>query len=238
MATAVPRVPVPAPAFIRMLARLADSDPAPSGRSPADQLGQWIDWSRAVALSRALDGPLQAPAGMPQADASGVEECARVRASLAASIASPRIRPADPAADAATATADGYAPWRQHCLSMQRSMLAASGRLRGQLRERLAGTAPEMARLAEVDAVMEGALGPREQTLLANVPTLLGLHFERLRKAAGDAPPGDASANAPWLDRFQRDLQAVLLAELDFRFQPVDALLAALRPYPTASATP
>lgn len=227
MAKAVPGAPVPAPAFIRMLARLADADPPSSSQTLADQLGQWIDWSRAVALSRALDGPLPAPAEAPQAGPPDAEECARVRASLSRTVATPRAQAKAPAAAGA---AEGYAPWRQHCLSLQRSMLAASGRLRGQLRERLAAASPQMARLAEIDAVMEGALGPREQTLLANVPTLLGLHFEHLRQAADNGVPSRDHACAPWLDRFQRDLQAVLLAELDFRFQPVDALLAALRP--------
>lgn len=219
-----------------MLAGLADADPPSSRQTLADQLGQWIDWTRAVALSRALDGPLPPPAGTPQTDPPDAEECARVRASLSRAVATPRIQATAPAT--ADAMPGGYAPWRQHCVSMQRSMLAASGRLRGQLRERLAAASPEMARLAEIDAVMEGVLGPREQTLLANVPTLLGLHFERLRHAAdAGAPPGSHGC-APWLDRFQRDLQAVLLAELDVRFQPVDALLAALRPIEPVALNP
>jgi hypothetical protein len=78
-----------------------------------------------------------------------------------------------------------------------------------------------MARLAEVDAVMEAALTPREHALLAKVPELLGQRFERLRTAVHASPA--------WLDGFRRDMQSVLLAELDLRFQPVDALLAALR---------
>lgn len=76
-----------------------------------------------------------------------------------------------------------------------------------------------LGRLAEVDAVMEVALTPREHTLLAKVPELLGQRFARLH--AGGQPH--------WLDAFRRDMQSVLLAELDLRFQPVDALLAALR---------
>ena len=78
-----------------------------------------------------------------------------------------------------------------------------------------------LARLAEVDAMMEVALTPREHTLLAKVPELLGLRFARLC-AAGNGPN-------TWIDAFRRDMQSVLLVELDLRFQPVDALLAALR---------
>ena len=53
------------------------------------------------------------------------------------------------------------------------------------------------------------------------VPELLGQRFERLRTAA--------DTSSTWLDSFRRDMRSVLLAELDLRFQPVDALLAALR---------
>jgi hypothetical protein len=242
MAKALPRPPVPGPAFIRLLARLTDADIAPSSPALADRLGQWIDWTRAVAVSRALDGRL--PAIDADAPFEGVDahECARVRRALEEAISS------DTAADAgkqgprpgqaadANAPLD-YAPFRQRYLSLQRTMLTATGRLRGQLRDTLARTSADMARLAEVDAVMELTLSPREQTLLAAVPALLQQHFERLREteptAAADTQTAD-TAQAPtanaWLDVFRQDMRSVLRAELDVRFHPIDALLAALRP--------
>ncbi|WP_186020065.1 DUF3348 domain-containing protein [Burkholderia gladioli] len=53
-------------------------------------------------------------------------------------------------------------------------------------------------------------------------------------RAAEVAPPlrarlAQASAPDSWLDTFRKDMQSVLLAELDLRFQPVGGLLAALR---------
>ncbi|QNH20093.1 hypothetical protein HEP73_00991 [Xanthomonas sp. GW] len=242
MAKALPRPPVPGPAFIRLLARLTDADIAPSSPALADRLGQWIDWTRAVAVSRALDGrPTAIDADAPF---EGVDEheCARVRSALEEAISS------DIAADAgkqgprpghaadANAPLD-YAPFRQRYLALQRSMLTATGRLRGQLRDTLARTSADMARLADVDAVMELTLSPREQTLLAAVPALLQQHFERLREtepaAAADTHTAD-TAQAPtanaWLEVFRQDMRSVLRAELDVRFHPIDALLAALRP--------
>ncbi|NBI45228.1 MULTISPECIES: DUF3348 domain-containing protein [Burkholderia] len=55
-----------------------------------------------------------------------------------------------------------------------------------------------------------------------------------LTRAADVAPPlrarlAQASAPDSWLDTFRKDMQSVLLAELDLRFQPVGGLLAALR---------
>ncbi|WP_176080340.1 DUF3348 domain-containing protein [Paraburkholderia tropica] len=43
--------------------------------------------------------------------------------------------------------------------------------------------------------------------------------------------PADRGAPGPqaWLDTFRKDMQSVLLAELDVRFQPVEGLIAALR---------
>jgi hypothetical protein len=130
----------------------------------------------------------------------------------------------------------------------------AIGNLRGRLRSMLAARTPAMARLAVVDAVMERALSERERNLLAAVPVLLAAHFERLRAAeqatlaaaeaaeaaesaddAGSNAASSAASNpaAPtpgaWLNVFRKDMQSVLLAELDVRLQPVEGLLAALR---------
>ncbi|CAD6527876.1 hypothetical protein LMG28727_02328 [Paraburkholderia kirstenboschensis] len=41
--------------------------------------------------------------------------------------------------------------------------------------------------------------------------------------------PAPAGAHGAWLDVFRKDMQSVLLAELDVRLQPVEGLLAALR---------
>ena len=110
------------------------------------------------------------------------------------------------------------------------------GDLRSRLRAALAARHAGMARLAAVDAVMERALSPREQMLLAAVPGVLERHFERLRevelKTLADAQAAESAPAATpgaWLDVFRRDMQSVLLAELDVRFQPVEGLLAALR---------
>ncbi|HEY4804451.1 MAG TPA: DUF3348 family protein, partial [Paraburkholderia sp.] len=74
------------------------------------------------------------------------------------------------------------------------------------------------------------------RSLLAGVPALLGAHFERLRAAAAAAGAASAAESAAecaaphaWLAGFRKDMQSVLLAELEIRFQPVEGLLAALR---------
>lgn len=225
------------PTFIRLLARLGDIDIAPADQDLPERLSQWIDWTRAVTLSRALDSKPQAAADdAPAFDSTAEAACLRTRQSLAATIVrdSRNAGARKPAATGDAPAEPDYAPFRQHCLAMQRSMQTATGRWRGRLRDMLGAASPELARLAEVDALMESVLSPREHTLLATVPGLLGEHFQRLHRAAQetDPPPGIADA---CLERFRNDMQDVLLAELDVRFLPLEGLLAALRSHSQGS---
>jgi hypothetical protein len=236
------RATVRGPAFIRQLARMTDVGTAPTHQSLAQRLSQWLDWRQSIALSTALDSKPAAGGGIASPSVlAEEEEYALARAGLTKAIMGlgGSVGPAATQAPAAGRNADAttdYDPFRQRYLTLQRSMQSATGRLRGRLRDRLAEGTTDMARLAEIDAVMERALSPREQTLLASVSILLGEHFERLRQAgettvtdesaSQDNPP---AASGTWLEVFRTDMQSLLLAELDLRFQPVEGLLAALR---------
>ncbi|WP_179481750.1 DUF3348 domain-containing protein [Rhodanobacter sp. K2T2] len=245
MPQATHRTSVRGPTFIRLLARLTDVDVRPSRQSLSDRLGQWLDWTHAVALSTTIDGkPSEVDVDAPTFGSAEEDECARVRRSLVSAIvgdgtfAISRQRGLEHVLaedDGAPETVD-YSVFRQRYLAIQRSMQAATGNLRGRLRDMLAQQSVDMARLADVDAVMERVLSPREQALLARVPVLLGDRFERLRqaeqKALAEAQVSEvvpATTPGAWLDVFRQDVQSVLLAELDVRFHPVEGLLAALR---------
>jgi hypothetical protein len=245
MVQAPQRTAFSGPTLIRLLARLTEVDVTESGQSLSDRLSLWLHWTDAIDLSTALSGnPPAVPSHARTHGHAEENECTRVRSSLVKTIvgdstfvAAKRLGPAPiPPHDAPTDTAVDYAVFRQRYISLQQTMETGIGNLRGRLRGKLAAGTPGMTRLAEVDAVMERALGSRERSLLAAVPVLLGGHFERLRKAeqATLAAPQalvDTPALAPgaWLDVFRKDAQSVLLAELDLRFQPVEGLLAALR---------
>ncbi|MFK2877846.1 DUF3348 domain-containing protein [Rhodanobacter hydrolyticus] len=237
MAKASTRAPVLGPAFIRLLARFSDADLPRTPPVLTERLAQWFDWNRALVLSNALDG------SPPVAEADAADtgdgfddaqdaECARVRHTL--------VQVIDADIDLAPSSGQDvdadYLPYRRHCVAAQRAMQAATGLLRGRLRDLLAGQSPTRARLAEVDAVMEATLSPRELMLLARVPGLLGLHYQRLRDGGaslhtGVDTPDDIPATpaaGPWLVRFRQDMRMALLAELEVRFHPIDGLLAAL----------
>ena len=228
------RVPVAGPTFIRQLARIVEFDGQPSGLAPSQRLGQWIDWVRAVTLSRALDRPLDTPPpSVPHGD-DAADEVAQLRRALELQIGD-REAWDQAMAHAGVDAATGFDQSRKRYIAIQHAMQAATGRLRGSLRDRLARGAPAQARLAELDAVMELVASPREHRLLAAVPGLLAerhLHLNRRASAGRDAPDLLAQvtpAGDAWPHVLRQDMQDLLLAELDVRFMPIEGLLAALR---------
>ncbi len=214
-----------------MLSRLSGADVREPTNPTADRLSQWFGWTDAISLSAALDGaPAMAQAGIRAPRNTEENECSRVRTALANAIVE------DDTFGAGKDAASDFTPYRRRYLARQQAMEAGVGSLRSRLRSAMAARSPAMARLASVDVVMAQVLEAREHSLLSAVPGLLERHFERLRKAAAaeaaseedEAQPGALPSDA-WLDTFRKDAQDVLLAELDFRFQPVEGLLDALR---------
>lgn len=225
--------------LVRLLAGLID--PQQRGRdtrmSFADALNQWTGWTESIALSKALDRPLTVGAAAPgpaggDRHAEEQAELERVRAQQAQAIA----REVAAAGRGPLESGMGFTPFRHCHQARQQAMESAVGPLRERVRLAVAQCPGEAARLAAIDAVMAEVLALQERRLLATVPAMLGRHFARLCEA-GQAPnatgaPDDAAADAEARrDLFRHDLQAVLLAELELRLQPVQGLLSALRPH-------
>ncbi|AJZ74770.1 DUF3348 domain-containing protein [Pandoraea apista] len=243
----VPRRPViSAPTLIRSLARLSTFAPPEAAPSLSDRMSQWVGWTDAIALSSALKAT--PPAGTRAAAHAPASELARVRAELAAAIARDcglaaapggQIRALSAAERQRAASFAEFAAYRQRYATSQQTMDTAISALRTRLRGQLAALSSDAARLASVDAVMERVMGARERTLLASVPNLLEGHFVRLRdteQAAMAAPRVPGAPPLPpagtWLDTFHRDMQSILLAELDIRLEPIEGLIAALTSVP------
>ncbi|MGV2287601.1 DUF3348 domain-containing protein [Trinickia sp. YCB016] len=253
MEQAPQRAALGGPALVRLLARLADADVPESSQSLSDRLSQWLGWTDAIALSTALNGnppPAASGARGVAIDDDLSKRCAHARSALTKAIVGDNApgsvrrdgRVPLRGQEAPTDAQPDFAVFRQRYLSLQQTMDTEIGTLRTRLRTMLAARPHGMARLAMVDAVMERALSAREQSLFASVPAWLAGHFERLRQAeaqrqavAADATDVNAEEAPPtvppsaWLDVFRKDMQSVLLAELEVRFKPVEGLLAALR---------
>ena len=232
MAKQTARTGLTASALIRLLASLS----GPQGRtrearvSFADALSQWTGWTDAIALSAALDKPVPqtvqpVPGDSPAGAAPEQAEWMRVQTTLAQAI----VREAQAAGRSPLDAGLGYSPFRQCYVARQQAMDVAVGALRERVRGVLAGASADLARLAAVDAAMAQALAPQERRLLAALPAQLEKHYQRLRAAQPadvQEPPGAEA----WVEAFRRDLQAVLLAELEHRLQPVEGMLHALSP--------
>jgi hypothetical protein len=132
-----------------------------------------------------------------------------------------------------------FSAYRRYILAQQRHMAASIGPLRLAARDALAACSSALKRLADLDAALDQALGHREDDLLATVPSLLEKRFEHLREAHRAAliesgeendPERDPERQLPqeqWLAVFRRELQDVLLAELELRLEPVVGLIEA-----------
>lgn len=209
--------------LLQWLASLDEpASPAPP-RHIAERLGQWLDWTDAIALSAALGAPAaSAVAGtLPPRVHSLHSACRQARIDLVQAIRQdvntfPDLR-AGSASGSAEAVAD-FAPYRSHCRRLQRKMEARLGPLRAEVRAALVAGSPALAQLAALDAVMEHALAERAQHLLSTMTALLEHQFLRL------PPPRQAA--------FGTQIQEALLAELDMRLQPIEGLLDALGPAP------
>ena len=130
--------------------------------------------------------------------------------------------------EAAAQVEPDFAPYGQRYLNQQSNMDSMIGQLRDSVRRDLSGASPELRQLAALDAAWEQMLLAREQKLLSALPLRLKRRFEQLRKA--NQPPHDGppdAAHATWRHDFAKELQQVLLAELDVRLEPVTGLIEA-----------
>lgn len=242
---------VAGPELVRLLARLAQmvgqTSAHPSGTAFDLQLSQWLGWTDAGALAAGLDVAVAArsPAGATEPADGWLAEAARVRSSLSGAVTrhsqSAARRPRVPADGRSGVRAAGvgaagiginddpadFSVQRQHIRQQQESMEAAVSGLRSGLRAALASRSVPMAKLAAVDCVMEQTLVLPMQSLTSAVPRLLERYFRHVQRPSSAA---SVPANAPpaWLNAYLKEQEKVLLAELDFRFQPIEGLMAAL----------
>ena len=234
------RMTFSAPTLIRLLARLTDGDAPVPARSLSDQLSQWLGWTDAIALSTVLKNGAMPAAGEVASstqDRSALfereqREVQRVRAALVNAIMGQGASSASPGRAKRGATVPrprdldvDFTLHRQRYVALQHTMAQNITPLRARLRTTLASQSPEMAKLAVMDGLMERVLDARQQSLLASVPGLLSPHFERLHASQ----PTDVQAPDHWIGVFRKDMNSVLLAELEIRLHPAEGLIAALR---------
>ena len=250
MARALPRISFNSSTFIRLLSELAGADVEASTQPFAERLGLWLDWTAAMPLSAALQASAAAPlvgAALASGAAAAAKAITLARAELSHSIATDSVLTSGTAAAAGphqptpatggpTDNGVDFLTYRRCYQAHQRLMQARIAPLRAQARNALAARSPALAKLAALDSVLDEALGARERNLLASVPALLERRFERLQQAhlgaqaTTPAPEGPAPApqSHDWLAGYCKEMQGVLLAEMDIRLQPTWGLVETL----------
>ena len=223
--------------LVRVLGRW-DTTVAESPRQDlAERMGHWLHVRDAITLDAAHRAIQSLPAqwAVPRRRGAGtaealVQEVQRVRETLVQAILAAPAPPAavrrgrhalplpeGPAAPVAEPTAEAaFAPYRQRYLELQHQMDLRIDALRVHVRRQLATLAPELAQLAALDAVMEQMLGERTGKALTALPALLE---RRCVQPGGTGSPGPLA--------WERELQDVLLAELETRLEPVVGLVEA-----------
>lgn len=241
--------------LVRLLGDPASVGKAGASVDSAEQLSVLLGVFDAVTLRGALQAIQTAravprPAGKPARVDHSVDVAAQVqqvRQVLVYAITTKPVAVADAGASrrrgrtpepmaapaAPEETVADYAVFRQRHLDLQRQMDLMLPPLRVNVREAIAAVSPTLRQLAALDAVWEQMLAAREQKLLATIPALLKSRFEQLRtthpQPSVGLAPGLWRQVGGWLDRFDKEQQAVMLAELDLRLEQVMGLLEAFQ---------
>ena len=223
----------------------------PAQPDVAEQLSQWLGPVDAVKLSRALHAiealPYEAAAadrlGAPL-DVPAVARFFETTKTELTTLLTAGIAPAKPLrarADNTSAQApdpQAEADFSAHgprYLDLQRQMDTRLLALRAQMRHALTKGSVALMQLVTLDAVMEQMLGAREQRMWASLPGQLERRFvhrqhkhqQRLQASGAADEPLRWRQPGGWLWAFEQDLQALLLAELQVRLQPITGLLEA-----------
>ncbi len=234
--------------LIRCLADLAIVDAVDAGAAFAEKLGHWIHFTDAITLSAVHSDGIANPPGMRRGEHTAVPaaitvEFNRIQTMLVNSImqsCSPNpgkthISLPVPQFDLPLDLKTAYVPYRRFYEAHQRDMELSIQPLRVNAREALAKASPRLRKLADLDATLEKILRERESKLLARVPVLLKKRFDQLFKehqqkladtGQADNPGGWMKAGG-WLARFCKDMQMLLLAEVELRLQPAMGLIEA-----------
>lgn len=212
-----------------LLESWAPVDGRPTRQDWIQHWSAWIGPLDAIALSGALSEVRYAmrvlPAKPVAKDADLGQAYRLLRNDLLAFICTPAIPqargiarplPVVPGA-AVVAVEEDFGSYKQRYLDIERRIEWRVGPFRQHCRQVLTHTNTRLSQLARLDAALENMLNLRSESLLARVPGVLERRFTQHRNKGSAA------------SAFEQDFQAAMVAELDFRLEPVAGLVEAWR---------
>ena len=204
----------------------------------AERLGRLFDLSDAISLDGANQyrpkGPFEArPDATERLQADLLKTRDTLLAHLSRSFAGEKaasVIPLPPLKDdAQTDKRPTFGAYERFYQAHQRQMIAGLSNLRQRSRRLLIGHSQAMARLAELDAVFEQSLSGYVRHCFGALPGFLEKRYRTLWDTRDPFHTvEDWLAPQGWLSQFRRELQLLLLAELDARQEPILGLLDAL----------
>ena len=229
------------PAGSRLVALLTQLDRKAARASHGDfaeRLGRLFDLSDAIALDGANQyrpkGPFEAsPDAAERLQADLLKSRDALLAHLSRSFAGEKaasVIPLPPLKDDAQADKrPTFGAYERFYQAHQRQMIAGLSNLRQRARRILSGHSQAMARLAELDAGFEQSLSGYVRHCFGALPGFLEKRYRTLWDTRDPFHTvEDWLAPQGWLSQFRRELQLLLLAELDARQEPILGLLDAL----------
>lgn len=254
MTQALPHVSLNGSRLIRFLTELSVSDVEVPHKQFTERLGRLINFSDSIALSEAHGAafkaefvPDEVSTEISTDSSSGVgkeaakEEFLRVREALVQSIVqsfvpnagSATVKLPIPKADAPLETLKAFEPYHRFYAAHQREIDFKVQNLQSVVRDIASGSSKELAQLAALDGALGDVLSTHTRKLFAVTPKLLGKRFDSLlqeQQLLGQQTDDPALwvKQGGLLDKFYKEMQGLLLAELDVRLQPVLGLVEAL----------
>lgn len=226
--------------LVRLLSELAVSDVEVSHKHFSQRLGQLIDLSASVTLASA-HGDIAAMSFEPTEDSSEAvtKEFLRVRTAMVQSLvksfvpeaSDARIRFPGHEPSAAPDDAKAYERYRNFYSAQQRDIDAKVLKLQSDVREAASGVSAQLAQLAALDMVLGDTLALHSRKFFSAIPKLLARRYHYLVAQYYEPVSGTGQSQQASLEihqRFSREMQGLLLAEIEVRLLPVLGIIEAL----------
>lgn len=229
---------------------LAVADVDASHLDFAERLGLLLNFANSIILSDALKHQRAATAAPGATTAETVKaEFLRVQGHLVETIVrsctpgATGTRIKWPALKADTAPISyapfSYEPFQRFYLAHQRDIDASARGLRTTVRDAMTGVSARLDQLVALDIALEDTLWDHSRRFFSVIPRFLEKRFTHLQdtqqQTHNSKPPADGVVSVvasvqslAWQQQFCRETQALLLAELEARLQPVIGLIEAL----------
>lgn len=229
---------------------LAVADVDASHLDFAERLGLLLNFANSIILSDALKHQRTATVAPGATTAETVKaEFLRVQGNLVATIVSSctpgatgtRIKWPVLKADTAPISCEpfSYEPFQRFYLAHQRDIDASARGLRTTVRDAMTGVSARLDQLVALDIALEDTLWDHSRRFFSVIPRFLEKRFAHLQdtqqQTHNSKPPADGVVSVvasvqslAWQQQFCRETQALLLAELEARLQPVIGLIEAL----------